>query len=200
VTLPIGVLQANKVTFNPPLPPAKLAALSKLGMGTLNKVVMAFPNTAKYPNVNWIARLPLASDAGRWREFFSLRRATGKPVVVAFNAGDTALYPASFSDATLVNQAVAALRGLFGAANIPNPTQSFVTRWHDDPWSLGSYSIIRPGAKGTERKTLAQPTDKLLYWAGEAVSEDWPTTVQGAWQSGAVAAARAAKDYPAADK
>lgn len=87
ITLPLGVLKAGAVTFSPPLPNAKTNPMSRVGMGTLNKVILGFPTTARWPNVNWFNRSPLPSDQGRWREFFSLRRITRRPVMVAFNAG-----------------------------------------------------------------------------------------------------------------
>lgn len=105
--------------------------------------------------------------------------------------GDAALYPSALTDQTLVSQAVSAMRGMFGAPSIPAPTQSWVTRWHADPFSVGAYSVVAPGAAGAERRELAAPTGRALYWAGEATSSKWPATVQGAWQSGADAAAAA---------
>ena len=199
VALPVGVLRAKKrdggVAFKPKLPRNKRRALKYLGMGVLNKVVLAFPDSAEWAPENWIARIPLPSDDGRWREFFSLRSITGKPVIVAFNAGDAALYDDDPSDATLVAGAVAALRGMFGASKIPDPSFSLVTRWQQDPYSIGSYSVVRPGASGTERADLGAPVGKLLYFAGEAVHLDYPATVQGAWLAGAAAAAAAARDH-----
>lgn len=195
VTLPVGVLQSGDVTFSPQLPADLRGAIGRLGMGTLNKVVMAFPDSAEWSDVNWIERLPLAADGGRWREFFSLRKATGKPVVVAFNAGDAALYPSSTTDQALVGQAVAALRAMFPDGGIPSaPSAYWVTRWHDDPFSYGSYSVVPPGANGRERAALAKPVGKLLYFAGEAAHKDYPSTVQGAWLSGLDAANKAASD------
>jgi hypothetical protein len=88
VTLPLGVLKAGAVKFTPPLPADKTGAINRLAMGTLNKVILSLPAAAKLPSVNWISRIPLASDKGRWREFFSLKKATGRPVVVAFVAGE----------------------------------------------------------------------------------------------------------------
>jgi len=194
VTVPLGILKANKISFKPGLPSAKKSAIKRLGMGTLNKVVLEFPSSAAWDNVNWIDRIPLASDKGRWREFFSLRKVTGKPIIVAFNAGAAAQYKASVSDATLVGQAVAALRGIYGAAAIPDPVNSWVTRWHTNPYTLGSYSTVRPGATGTERADLYAPVTKLLYFAGEAASTKWPSTVQGAFETGKDAAALAASE------
>ncbi|GBF94511.1 hypothetical protein Rsub_07045 [Raphidocelis subcapitata] len=195
ITLPVGVLQSGSVTFQPALPSAKAAAIKYLGMGVLNKVILGFPDSAKWATGNWIERIPLLTDAGRWREFFSLRGITGKPVIVAFTAGEAAKYPAGTTDDELVSGAVSALRGMFGAANIPDPTYSYVTRWHEDPYSLGSYSVVAPGAKGTERTALAATLNRLLYFAGEATSKTWPSTVPGAWQSGIDAATKAARDW-----
>lgn len=192
VTLPLGVLQANSVAFSPPLPAAKRGAINRLGMGTLNKVVLAFPTSASWPNVNWIDRLPLASDAGRWREFFSLRKTTGKPLVVAFNAGDAALYPQGTTDAALAAQATGALRAMFPGVPAA-PDAAWVTRWDQDPYSLGSYSVVPPGARGADRGALAEPAGgDLLFFAGEAASKDYPATVQGAFLTGQAAAAKAA--------
>jgi monoamine oxidase len=140
---------------------------------------------------NWYERVPLASDGGKWREFFSLKKATGRNVMVAFNAGDAAKYPASDTDASLVSQALAALNGMFPSFG-SSPSQTWVTRWQDDPWTLGSYSYLKVGAKGTERKTLAAKIKNLLYFAGEHTSTDYPATVQGAYISGQDAASAAA--------
>ncbi|KAI8469672.1 MAG: amine oxidase [Monoraphidium minutum] len=197
VAVPVGVLQAGAVAFAPPLPPDKLSALGRVGCGTLNKVLLTFPRSARLPAAEWVHRLPLASDRGRWREFFSLRKATGRPVVVAFNAGDAARYPASTSDQSLVAGALAALRAMFGPANIPDPTASAVTRWHSDPFSLGSYSFLKVGARGDERRLLAAPVGRRLFFAGEGTSARAPATLQGAWESGAAAAAAAAAANPA---
>ncbi len=38
VTVPLGCLKAGDVTFDPPLPPWKAEAVTKLGFGDLNKV------------------------------------------------------------------------------------------------------------------------------------------------------------------
>lgn len=65
-------------------------------------------------------------------------------------------------------------------------SQTWVTRWQDDPWSLGSYSYIRAGATGTERTVLAQPLSKLLYFAGEAANKKYASTVQVRFCNGVV--------------
>jgi monoamine oxidase len=38
VTVPLGVLKENVITFDPPLPEEKQSAIERLGFGNLNKV------------------------------------------------------------------------------------------------------------------------------------------------------------------
>lgn len=88
-----------------------------------------------------------------------------------------------------MSQATATLRAMFGSDPTEIPaaaSQSWVTRWQEDPWSLGSYSYIRAGATGTERTVLAQPVSKLLYFAGEAANKKYASTVQVRFCNGVV--------------
>lgn len=43
VTVPLGVLKSGSIEFSPPLPPQKFEAISNLGFGLLNKIVVEFP-------------------------------------------------------------------------------------------------------------------------------------------------------------
>ena len=36
-----------------------------------------------------------------------------------------------------------ALRGMYGD-EIPDPLNSYISRWQNDPFSLGAYSYLRP--------------------------------------------------------
>ena len=42
VTVSVGVLQAKKIAFTPPLPPSKLDAINRLQMGNLQKIIIPF--------------------------------------------------------------------------------------------------------------------------------------------------------------
>jgi monoamine oxidase len=42
VSVPLGVLQSGSICFEPALPPPKLSAIGRLGMGLLNKVILQF--------------------------------------------------------------------------------------------------------------------------------------------------------------
>jgi len=67
---------------------------------------------------------------------------------------------------------------------IPNPLQYRITRWAADPYSLGSYSFLAVGASPADYDVLAQPVGKRLFFAGEHIQRDHPSTVHGAYLSG----------------
>src|SRR5688572_20933263 len=72
---------------------------------------------------------------------------------------------------------------------LPEPDGWLVTRWAADPFALGSYSFLPPGATPDDRKALAAPVGDRLFFAGEATSVEYPATVHGAYLSGRRAAA-----------
>lgn len=183
VTLPLGVLQADRVEFEPSLPAAKRRAIDRLGMGLLNKTVLRFPEQF-WPDRELVDRVPLRR--GRWAEFHNLEPALGEPVLVGFNAGAVARSIESLSDAATVAAMTDALRTTF--EEVPEPEASLVTRWASDPHARGAYSHLPPGATAGDRDRLARPVDGRLFFAGEATSRDYPATVQGAYRSGRRAA------------
>lgn len=93
LTVPLGVLQSGSISFTPALPSWKLQAINKLGMGVYNKVIMRWKDDETLPwpsNIEWLNRIASLGEQGHWTEFFNLKPATGKHVVVAFSAGKLA--------------------------------------------------------------------------------------------------------------
>ena len=71
---------------------------------------------------------------------------------------------------------------------VPAPAAMLRTSWSTDPYALGSYSYLPVGATPALRRTLAEPIDGRLFFAGEATSSADPATVHGALESGRLAA------------
>ena len=71
---------------------------------------------------------------------------------------------------------------------LPALTDFKFTRWRADPYAYGSYSFLARGARTAQRKDLAAPIGPLFF-AGEATSSDYSSTVHGALLSGRRAAA-----------
>jgi monoamine oxidase len=185
VTLPLGVLKAASVRFTPALPAAKQGAIAALGMGVLNKCYLRFPRVFWPPDIDWLQYL--APRHGHWTEWVSFARAAGAPVLLGFNAAQRGREIEALTDAQTVDDAMQALRSMFGAA-IPEPTGYQITRWAADPCARGAYSFNALGSTPAMRKALAAPSSGKLFFAGEATEERLFGTAHGAYASGLRAA------------
>jgi monoamine oxidase len=183
VTVPVSVL--GSIDFAPALAADKLAALAHIGMGLLDKCYLRFDRAFwAADDTDWIGRIP--PSPGEWDEWLNLQRSLGQPVLLGFNAATFARSLEQRDDAAIVAGALAALRTCY--PDVPAPTGTLITRWAADPFSLGSYSFLRPGGSPKDREALAAPLDRALYFAGEATVTDHPSTVRGAYVSGQRAA------------
>lgn len=184
ITLPLGVLKANTVQFTPSLPAEKQTAIDALQMGVLNKCYLRFPSVFWPETVDWLEYLP--RQPGQWVEWLNLLPATGKPILLAFNAADFGREIESWDDQRIIDGAMSTLRTIYGD-DIPAPVDYQITRWASDPFSYGSYSFNALGVQQDTRNALAAPVGQQLFFAGEATSE-YPSTVHGAYNSGSRAA------------
>ncbi|OBH02854.1 NAD(P)/FAD-dependent oxidoreductase [Mycobacterium sp. E1747] len=182
VTVPLGVLKAGAITFDPPLPNRHSHAVDALGFGVLSKSFFRFDRRA------WTADNAfyqyLAADSGTWTQWFTLSAATG-PIVLAFNAGGTGRAVESASPKALIATAQPIARRLFGDAV---PVEVKTSNWSADPYARGAYSFHAPGSGLDDRRRLQEPIGDRLYLAGEAVGVNNPATVHGAMASGRYAA------------
>lgn len=190
VTLPLGVLKTGQVQFNPPLPAAKRSAIGRLGMGTMNKIVMVF-SEAFWPEVHRLGGLK--DDSARLVEFWNLKPLSRQPVLACLSRGSFARSLDAGSTQAAVSFAAAELRAMFGS-KVKEPVRAVHTGWSKDPFARGSYSSVAPGASMEDYNTLAQSVEDTLYFAGEATNSKHPATVHGAYISGQRAAAEIIED------
>jgi len=105
------VLKAGDVEFVPALPAYKRQAMSRLGMGVLDRLWLRFPR------VFWDADADLlgyvSPTKGRWCEWYNLAQHTGEPILVGFNAAAHARELERLSDAEVVAEAMAVLRTIY---------------------------------------------------------------------------------------
>jgi monoamine oxidase len=181
VTLPLGVLQSNSVTFNPPLPSSKQNALKQLGVGLLNKVFLRFAD-AHWPQSQHLFGL-IGPKRGAWNETFNQYHYSGRPVLVLNNVGSMAAHLEKQGDADITQEAWQSLRYMFGP-RVPAPTASHITRWLSDPFARGAFSHVLPGGSVEAFDQLAEPIGNRIGFAGEHTSRAFPGTVHGAFLSG----------------
>ena len=184
VTVPLGVLKNNAITFEPSLPKWKTDSIARLNMGVLNKCYL------KFPEVFWDEESHLlgyvSEEKGQWCEWINFAALFNQPILLGFNAGEFGYEIESWTDEEIISSAMQTLRTIYGDA-IPNPEGYIITRWGRDPFAFGSYSHIPPFASGEDYDALAKPVDNLFF-AGEATHREFPSTVHGAYLSGVRAA------------
>jgi len=207
VTAPLAVLQARQpapgaITFAPALPPWKRAAIDRLAMGNVIKVVVRFRDRF---GSGWSS--PIPRDTG-------FLHALGGPVpvwwtfgpephrcLVGWVAGRAAAPLAALAsrrargEAPAIDRRVrAAIGGL--ARGLGTSARDLLTAvedvaivdWAEDPYARGAYSYIPVGGLDAPAQ-LAAPVEGCLFFAGEATDTAGdPGTVHGALRSGERAA------------
>jgi polyamine oxidase len=179
VTVPLGVLKAGTITFDPELPAEKQDAIDRLGFGNYEKVILNFDTNFWSAQGDEIWQISLAASPFPYA--VDLTRFSGQPQL-AFLSGGAGGGRVGALGTTAVDQAMDVLRKLYGAG-IPEPTASKVTDWKGDPWARGSYSFVAVGSSKQDMIELAR-NEGRLHFAGEHTYYDFHTTVHGAMLSG----------------
>jgi len=180
ITLPLGVLQARTVRFDPS--PRKEPALGELASGPVIRVAMRFERAF------WERRAPgvafFHNPQAPFPTFWTPLPMRG-PLLTAWAGGPKAQRMSGRSERKLLEQALASVRSVFRDA--PQPCAAYVQDWAQDPFARGGYSYVRVGGEKA-RAQLAAPLDETLFFAGEATQAEEPGTVAGALKSGRRAA------------
>jgi monoamine oxidase len=193
VTLPLGVLKAGGVSFVPPLPAAKQAAIDRLGMGALTKVVAWFDEPFWDRHQYVVGRHRLCLRDGSPTTVLNLWATHRLPALVIVIGGETARAIESASNQATRDWATAVVRDVFGT-DAAVPARVAVTGWNGDPYSRGAYSFITHGASPADLEVLAEPVGDTLLFAGEHTNRHHWGCAHGAYTSGLREAARIAGD------
>lgn len=184
ITLPLAVLQSGNIRFEPPLPADKRAAIAALNMAPALKLIYRFDEPV-LPRE--IAALYSAQNPPMWWTPSYGHDSVDGQVWTAFVTGDYARQMRSLGESGALDAGLRTLRAETERFDL-QPVASRWIDWAGDPFALGGYSSEPPGAYGA-RAVLAQPTENVLYWAGEATaSGDAAGTVHGAYLAGVRAA------------
>ncbi|EAR25556.1 hypothetical protein A20C1_04796 [marine actinobacterium PHSC20C1] len=181
VTVPIGVLQSDDFTVEPPLPEPVAGALSRLTMNAFEKVFLRFPT--KFWDDGVYAIRQQGTEGRRWHSWYDLTPLHGVPTLLTFAAGPAAREIRQWSDEQIAESVLEQLRRLYGD-RVEQPSSVQITAWHEDPFSLGSYAYMLPGSLPSDHDDLATPVGGVLHLAGEATWTDDPATVTAALLSG----------------
>ena len=183
VTVPIGVLQSDQIVFEPALPPSHRIALSRIGMGLFNKIILRFPRVfwPEEPDFIFVCGRSLCSF------YVNFAAYAGIPMLVGLSGGTAADEIEELSDQAIVMRLRRDFSSVMGTT-IPEPTDVMIQRWRSDPFARGSYAYLRVGANGGEPEVFSMPIASRVFFAGEALHLHDPGTVHGAFWTGQRAA------------
>lgn len=204
LTVSTGVLQAERIRFDPPLPNDKLRAIDGLPMGLLAKIPLQFAGAGAESGFgleanDWLSYASAnigAADPAERRLCYFLTWPFDNDLLIGFVGGRfgyaLSQEVAQSGVGAAVDFALGELKSIFGGAIEKHFVKGDFTRWADDPEILGGYAYQRPGAAGA-RAGLAEPLDERLFFAGEATAEGYAMTCGGAFWSGQRAVEEAAE-------
>lgn len=179
VTLPLAILQAGDVHFDPPLPANKQAAINTIGVGKVNKVILRFQQPFWKDKLSMIYT---ALDSQMWwRPGWG--RNNEAPILTAFAGGAAAAAQSAISEDEAIANSLRDLEAVFSKDLSSNLESGRFVNWGADSYSKMGYSY-NPVGIGNARKILAQPVAERLFFAGEACNTVRPATVHGAMETG----------------
>ncbi|MBZ0276316.1 MAG: FAD-dependent oxidoreductase [Anaerolineae bacterium] len=182
ITLPVSLLQAGTIHFDPPLPPDKRRAIAGFRFEAATKLVYHFRERFWDADLTFLAH---TGTAARWWTPDYGRNLL--PVIAAYLTAERAQHVDSLPESDALALGMTELAHLLGVP-FAQLTAGLVTgervSWAFDRLARGGYAHLPPGAADA-RPLLAAPVDDVLFFAGEATAYDTnPQTVHGALESG----------------
>jgi monoamine oxidase len=181
VTVPLGVLKANKIQFTPALPNDKQLAIDKIGMNCVNKFLLTW-NTAFWDDVQYISYTPVSKD--KFNYFVNVKKFNPSVnALMTFAYADYARQTETMTDAQIIGEVMSHLKDIYGTS-IPNPTNLLRTKWQTNENAFGAYSYTAVSTEMKHFEDLAATINNKLFFAGEHTEVDYFSTAHGAYLSG----------------
>ena len=182
LTVPLGVLQKERITFHPTLPSKKLDSIRSMKMGNYAKVYLRFPYNFWGDKETLII---LGEPVGLIQHGLNLdhrKYFPGSNMITLHFVGDKAVYIESQAIETTKSVLMEELQKFF-ATTIPWPDAIHVTNWTHNPFSYGSYSALPLGLTSDMRRELNKNVGNI-HFSGEHTHPQYSATVHGAFEAG----------------
>lgn len=180
ITVPVTLLQAGALRFDPPLSLAKQQAIAAFRMAAATKLLYRFQEPLWDDNLVYCAHEGIAA---RW--WTPGHGRPGAAVLCCYITADRAAQVDALPAAEALHLGLREISTLLGRPDLP--AACLAARriaWAHDPYARGGYAHLPPGYAAA-RPMLAQPEGNVLFFAGEATAyETNPQTVHGAIESG----------------
>jgi monoamine oxidase len=187
VTASTSILSSEALTFDPVLP-AKLDAANGLPLGLANKLFFGFDGDMA--DLDPSGDIFMVGSTTRRETMSYQARPFGRPIIQCFFGGEFAAGMERGGFAAMAAFATDELAALRGNDIRKHLTPLAASSWRADEFARGSYSYAKPG-HADDRAVLAAPVDNRIFFAGEATSPNFFSTVHGAYETGTRAAEEA---------
>lgn len=183
-SVPLGVLKANTIKFDPPFPEQKQKAIENLGMAIHEKTILVFDKPFWPDSIHYLNPYDFKADI--WREILNIHYFTsGQLPALIFSNHVSDIKMIEKPDQEIINDSIEILKKIFGN-NISKLEKSEVTHWYKDPFSQGSYSYHLQKGTLKDNADLFESYGRICF-AGEHTNS-FPSSVHGAYLSGIEAA------------
>ena len=184
-SLPLGVLKAGTVEFDPPLPADYRKNIEKIGFDSVTKIAFKFEQPFWDVETQYFGIM--TEPKGRWNFWLNYRTFSPENIILGLSMGAYAPLADQMSDEEMKADALEVLRDVWGDA-VGEPVEMLTTHWYTDPASLGAYAFPTPGWRPSQYDDLAEPVEDVLLLCGEHTIFDYAGTTHGAYMSGLRAA------------
>ena len=188
LAVPVNVLIAGGIRFDPALPPALVQAFHDCPMGVSEKLAILLDRPIE--GLGHLYGDVVFPGDGPVRTFNLHVNPFGRPLLVSHLAGRNGREIEAMGDAEAEALAMEAVIEGFGSSMRGRVVKMLRTHWASDPFTRGGYSHARPG-RAASRLLFSEPVGGRIVLAGEHCSIPHFSTVQGAHLSGIAAAERA---------
>ena len=194
LALPPTLLRELRISG--PLPPLWRAFIDEAKLGRNEKLIVGYDSSPWRRTIGFGGGIWAAGEFSEVWEAQSLAPAPGPAALCYFLGGNQVAAAASADSAELARRFTAAARRVLPGLPAPNGRVRR-TRWTDDPLTRGAYSAFAPGqltrfaslfAVETEGAPPRAPQAGPLYFAGEHISDAFAGFMNGALQTGRIAA------------
>lgn len=183
VTVPLGVLKAHGLRFDPPLPAGHASAIGRLGFGQFEKIALRFDRPWwSEAGVHHLLVVP-RSGGPELAVLVAMDRLGGGPVILGFAFGSGVGRIAGPPEPEVVDHVRELLARAVGTP-VPEPVEVVRTTWGADPSTRGAYTYVSRDARPGDLDQLGNPVHGRILFAGEATTSARVGFADGAMSSG----------------
>eukprot|EP01137_Pigoraptor_chileana_P018809 Opistho-2@6352 len=185
VTVSVGVLKSDQITWSPALPEWKLDAIFRFDMALYMKIFL------KFETKFWRDGEQFFLNADSRRGYYTLWQdvnwngnlGEGLNALMVTLTSSEAQRAETLTDEQIIEEAVGVLQSLFMDVDVPRPTAWMIPRWLADPYARGSYSNWPLGMSQEQHEQLKAPLGRV-HFAGEHMERKHFGYMQGAYYTG----------------